>query len=350
MMEETITVTYRLVKRLAYGENPQQKEAGLYVREGDDDPLAIHRFRQRAGSDPSYNNLCDLQRLKETMTHAIAGLECNDLRGIPFTVALGAKHGNCCGGSYSNVSTRGAIAGMLYGDPRAIFGGSVMVNTGITCELAELLVTDDEDKRRILDMIVAPTFDDDAVEILARKKGKCRLFENPVLGQMTMENLDKSPRFRYVCGGILIQDNYTFVPHLRDRSLFTHYDDISNATLLDLVFAWAIGCSSVSNTITLVKDSMLIGNGVGQQDRVGAVELALKRAHDAGHDPIGAHAYSDSFFPFTDGPQRLITEGIKAIFATSGSIKDADVIKVCRDAGISIVTNRDIDGRGFFGH
>ena len=82
----------------------------------------------------------------------------------------------------------------------------------------------------------------------------------------------------------------------------------------DLILAWAVGCTSNSNTITLVKDGMLLGNGVGQQDRVGAAQLAIMRAGEK--DLNGAVAYSDSFFPFPDAPQILIDYGIKIIFST----------------------------------
>jgi len=99
-----------------------------------------------------------------------------------------------------------------------------------------------------------------------------------------------------------------------------------------------------------VKDGMLIGNGVGQQDRVGCCELALKRARDAGHDPKGAVAYSDSFFPFEDGPQVLADAGIRAIFATSGSMRDG-VVKLALDkAGVRFYALPDAEARGFFGH
>jgi phosphoribosylaminoimidazolecarboxamide formyltransferase/IMP cyclohydrolase len=95
---------------------------------------------------------------------------------------------------------------------------------------------------------------------------------------------------------------------------------------------------------------MLLGNGVGQQDRVGCCELALKRAKDAGNDVSGATAYSDSFFPFTDGPLVLINAGIKAILATSGSVRDEEVKKVCADNQVELTLIPDKLARGFFGH
>jgi phosphoribosylaminoimidazolecarboxamide formyltransferase/IMP cyclohydrolase len=119
-----------------------------------------------------------------------------------------------------------------------------------------------------------------------------------------------------------------------------------------LVLAWAIGSTSNSNTITLVNSNRLIGNGVGQQDRVSAAELAIKRAQDAGHGHRlkGAVAYSDSFFPFPDGAQKLIDEGVSAILTSSGSVKDEEVFETITEAGVSLYTVPDSAGRGFYAH
>ena len=117
-----------------------------------------------------------------------------------------------------------------------------------------------------------------------------------------------------------------------------------------MMLAWAIGSTSNSNTLTLVKNNQLIGNGVGQQDRVGAAQLAITRAKRSGHDVAGAVAYSDSFFPFTDGPQTLIDAGTTAIFTSSGSVKDKATIDVCAKHGVALYMIPDQVGRGFFGH
>ena len=126
--------------------------------------------------------------------------------------------------------------------------------------------------------------------------------------------------------------------------------ELSDSQKSDLVLAWAVGSTSNSNTVSLIKNNMLIGNGVGQQDRVSCCQLAIKRAKDAGHDINGSAAYSDSFFPFVDGPQTLIEAGVKTIFATSGSVKDDEVKKFCADKGTTLVMLPDSQARGFFGH
>ena len=126
-----------------------------------------------------------------------------------------------------------------------------------------------------------------------------------------------------------------------------------------MILASAIGATSNSNTITIVRDGRLVGNGVGQQDRVGAAKLAISRADDAAHsldeskneaDLAGSVCYSDSFFPFADGPKVLIDRGIKTIFATSGSVHDGEVIDFCKNAGATLVMFPDKIARGFAWH
>jgi phosphoribosylaminoimidazolecarboxamide formyltransferase/IMP cyclohydrolase len=185
--------------------------------------------------------------------------------------------------------------------------------------------------------------------MLKRKGDKCRVFINPALGSLSQNSLDHHPRFRYVRGGFLRQPNYNFILK------FDHPEININGPLLDsqkqdLLLAWAVGSTSNSNTVTIVKDDQLLGNGVGQQDRVGCCQLAIKRAADAQHDLANAAAYSDSFFPFVDGPQTLANAGIKTIFATSGSVRDEEVKKFCSDHQVTLIMLPDSQARGFFGH
>jgi phosphoribosylaminoimidazolecarboxamide formyltransferase/IMP cyclohydrolase len=135
-----------------------------------------------------------------------------------------------------------------------------------------------------------------------------------------------------------------------DKSANYMSEQLSDEQKKDIILAWAISSTSNSNTVTITKNNMLIGNGVGQQDRVSCCQLAIKRATDANHDTKGACAYSDSFFPFVDGVEVLSKAGIKTIFATSGSVRDEEVKKFCSDNGISLAMLPDKDARGFFGH
>lgn len=340
------------VRTCAYGENAWQSNAALYST-GGGDPLALDRFELVAGSPPSYNNLCDVDRLLQTITHIAAAFQAN--RWVSTTgnaIAVGVKHGNACGAAVA-MAPRIALEQMLAGNPVSIFGGLVMVNFPIDEPLAETLVDAGADRRRLLDGVVAPAFSPAAVEILARKKGKCRLLANPYLEQLT---LDRAPRFRYVRGGWLRQPNYTQVMDLLDINLrWYNATEVTHVQHVAALLAWAVGVTSNSNTITLVQNCgsnqcYLIGNGVGQQDRVEAAKLAVRRAQEAGHDTRGAIAYSDSFFPFPDGPQVLVDAGIKLVLTSSGSINDSEVLKTFRNAGVVVGMIPDKLGRGFFNH
>lgn len=338
-----------LVSTLRYGENAWQHPAQLFAC-SNDDPLAMHHFQLMEGSaDPSYNNIAELDRLLQTMTHVVAGFAVNHSY-VPM-VALGSKHGNCCG---AGISLHGqpveALNRMLAGDPRALFGGVVMLNFPIDREIAEHLTKQGTGPKRLLDGVIAPEITPEAAELLGRKEGKCRLLVNPALAKLSAESLDANFRLRYVRGGFMAQPNYTFILDLKRNpvSVYPGTEDADRSA--DLLLAWAIGSTSTSNTITLVRGGRLLGNGVGQQDRVGACELALARARAAGHNVEGAVAYSDSFFPFPDGPQTLVRAGIHTILASSGSVRDQEVVAYCQQAGISLYLIPDHMGRGFYGH
>ena len=341
----------------AYGENAYQKPASLYENLNATDVLSIHNWQLVAGNPMSYNNLCDVDRMLQTMTHIGAGFEKN-LNSIP-NIAIGVKHGNACGagvafpeallpfldGSKASGKIE-AVDKMLQGDLRAIFGGSVMLNFGVDEKIAEELIHkfSPEGVRRLLDIVAAPAFTQGAIEILARKKGKCRILTNPAIEKAGLASLDKTERFRYVRGGFLTQPNYTFIPDLKNK---------------DVLLPWAIGCTSNSNTISIVKEGRLVGNGVGQQDRVGAAKLAIFRADEAarfkypeseGANLNNAVAYSDSFFPFPDALEVLIDRGIKTVFSTSGSVNDEKIIELCRAKGVNLMMLPDSEARGFYQH
>jgi len=355
----------------AYGENAYQKPANLYEMAGQDlakkDKLAIVNWQLVAGSPVSYNNICDLDRMLQTMTHIGAGFEKN-FGKIPY-IAIGAKHGNACGVGVgeNELETMGK---MLRGDLRAIFGGLVMLNFNVDEKIAEELIHQySGEGRRLLDIVAAPSFSSEAVEILSRKKGKCRLLANPAILKAGLFSLDIAKRFRYVRGGFLEQPNYVFVPEISKNI-------VSVEMLQDIILAWAIGCTSNSNTITIVKEGRLYGNGVGQQDRVGAAKLAIFRADDAQAsldafsqslgsslhsatpskkhaseaDLTNAVAYSDSFFPFPDAVEVLINRGIKTIFSTSGSINDEKILEFCKSRDVNLIMLPDAEARGFYQH
>jgi phosphoribosylaminoimidazolecarboxamide formyltransferase/IMP cyclohydrolase len=282
------------------------------------------------------------------MTHAAAAFELN--RGRVPLVSVGVKHGNPCGAAFGENPVEVAQKAVM-GDPLAIFGGLVMLNFAVTEEVAEMLLTHGvpEGQRRPLDGIIAPSFEEKAVGLFQRKGDKCRLLVNSRLENMGLKSLDASTRFRFVRGGFLAQPNYTFVLDLKDPEL-RKYGHATVEQENDMLFAKAIGDTSNSNTITVVRHGQLIANGVGQQARVRGAKLAINLVGYSDHESEGASASSDSFFPFTDGVEVLADAGIKAIAATGGSMKDKDVIEYCIGKGIALYHIPDRKGRGFFGH
>jgi len=348
------------VRDLRYGENPWQKSYGLFKTfGGGDDPLALCNFQVIAGQFGHVNWL-DLDRMLQTMTHIMAGYHKNNLwknmhqlnPGQSPYVAIGAKHGNPCGASISSTPER-ALMDMLDGNLTSIFGGAIMTNFVITQYLAEIIRNYHSEKtKRILDVVVAPGIDEEAKQLLRRKNDSCKMAIKPALLDLDIDCLDKEPIFRKVRGSELVQQNYDLILDL-EADYISKYGITkmpSGQDLVNLVLAWAVCATSNSNTIVLVKDKMLIGAGVGQMDRLECCDLAVRRAHNAGHDILGSVACSDSFFPFSDGPAKLIDAGVEAIFTTSGSVKDQDTIDLCSERNVPLLMIPNSLGRMFFGH
>ncbi len=335
------------ISETLYGENAYQVPGRLYSVKTND-LLSLDKFEVLTDMAPSYNNFCDIDRMLQTLTHIVAAFKLNGEKATYFGVAV--KHGNCCGAAYGNDKIK-VIKKIVEGDPRAIFGGLAMFNFEFSEKEAEILFTHQIKKgqRRLLDGIVVPGFSEKALELFRRKKDKCRFITNSALAKLGENSLDDAKRFRYVRGGYLTQPNYDFVLDFKHPELEI-FGEIDAKRQADLLLAWAISATSNSNTITLVKNSMLIGNGVGQQDRVNCCELAVKRATDANHKISGSVAASDSFFPFPDGPELLIKAGVKSIFSTSGSVNDAFTQELCQRKNVILAQIPDKLARGFFGH
>lgn len=351
---------------LKYGENPQQANAAIYAdNRVAIDPLGHDQFTFVKGSIRTFTNFADADCLLQIATHIAAGFDRNFGKVLP--IAIGMKHGNACGAAVGETLAE-ATRKMIDGDTRAIFGGFIMVTGTIDKEIAEILLhhgMDDFGKSRLLDGVIGADVTDEALEMLTRKK--LRIVTNPELARLTEKSLDVSRRIRHVRGAILEQPNYTFLLDLA-ADYVQASGELSQQQKEDMVLAWAVGCVSNSNTISLVKNGMIIGNGVGQQDRVGAAQLALSRTttemasfHEDGDDLYmtitldknklrGAVAYSDSFFPFPDGPMILADAGIETILTTHGSVNDDIVMKTLADAGVATVTIPDSIGRGFAKH
>lgn len=224
-----------------------------------------------------------------------------------------------------------------------------MVNGPIDADVATALMQYHmpEGQNRLLDGVVGSEVTPEAMEILSR--AKLRIVTNPELANLSKDTLETAPILRNVRGGMLVQPNYTFVVDYSADYMEQH-GDLSEQAKKDMLLAWAVGSTSNSNTICIVKDGRMLGNGVGQQDRVGAAKLAVTRATSRDHDITGAAAYSDSFFPFPDGPLVLADAGITAILTSSGSVKDPEVVETLAKKNVAVMMLPDKTGRGFFGH
>lgn len=348
-----------------YGENPWQAPAAFYAdNRVAVDPLGLDQFEHVQGMERSFINMTDIDRLLQTATHIAAGFD-NNFGKVPF-IAVGVKHGNACGAAIADTPVE-AIQKMLTGDTRAIFGGVVMINTGIDKDVAEALMryAMEGDRPRLLDGVIGASVTKEALELLSRNK--LRVVVNPALDKLSKRSLDSVRRIRPVRGGVLEQPNYDFILDFNADYMQFH-GKLTDGQKRDMLLAWAVGNTSNSNTISIVKNGQLIGNGVGQQDRVGAAQLALTRTttefpelEEKGNSIVlkvkldkskllGAVAYSDSFFPFPDGPELLAKAGVKAILTSSGSVGDEAVIKTLADNGVSVAMVPDKLARGFFMH
>ena len=345
-------ITGEHVRDLRYGENPQQADASMFSCKTND-PLALDKFRVIEGN-PGFVNWTDVDRGLQTMTHTGAGMELN-FGEVPL-IAIGIKHGNPCGAAVGSNPIK-VVRKMAMGDSLALFGGVVMVNFRITQRIAEAMVTagKDDGKKQSFDAVVAPSFTDGAIKILSRGGARCKLLVNPAL-ETESANLDTAPLMRMTRGGWLIQPNHTHVLDLNDDNMVIHGERRDKKAEIDLILAWAINVTSNSNTITVVNDSMLLGNGVGQQARVWAAKLCVSRGIDAKHatQMKGAVATSDSFCPYPDAPEALINAGVTTIYSLSGSTApgggDSATIQRCEESDVTLYMFPNTMGRGFFMH
>ncbi len=334
---------------LCYGENRRIKEAELHVRpEATEDLMSLRNFELVLGQAPSFVNMTDYDRVLKTAVQIGAGFEHN-FESIPH-IAIAVKHGNACGASVS-WDTGTCLNQMVMGDPDAISGGVVLTNFHLEEQHAEILLRHGmpEGSKRVLDSVLAPGFGMEAQELLARKAtDKCRLLRNPyMLDQgLGVDAVDKTERIRQVRGGYLRQDGDSFVLPLMARGGW----GITHQQCLDVVFAWGIGSTQNSNTITIVKDGQLLGQGVNQRSRVMAVKVAELYTRKYGHDTTDAVAYSDSFFPFPDGVEALADMGVRTVFTTSGSKNDNLVIAAAERRGVKLLMLPDAEARGFSAH
>jgi len=286
---------------LRYGENPHQQ--GIFY--GNMDEV----FKQLHGKAISYNNLLDLDAAINLIS---------DFDETTFAVI---KHNNACGLA-SRDNLLDAWNDALAGDPVSAFGGVLATNRNID------LATANEINKIFFEIIIAPSYDADALEVLKSKKNRIILEKNSYdFG---------NKQFRSALNGILVQDKDLKTETIADLKQATETKPDS-AEIEDLLFANKLVKHTKSNTIVLAKNKQLVGSGTGQTSRVDALKQAIEKAKNFELPLEGAVMASDAFFPFADSVEIAHKAGIKAVIQPGGSIRDNDSIEYCNENGISMV-------------
>jgi phosphoribosylaminoimidazolecarboxamide formyltransferase/IMP cyclohydrolase len=303
-LDET-TFGFSKVSTLRYGENPHQ-QAGIYAA-----PLStggIVRAKQLHGIDMSYTNYLDADAAWRVVT---------DFEQPAATVI---KHTNPCGLAVHDDQPT-AYQRAFEGDSVSAYGGIVAFNRTLTAETAQAM------RGVLFDIIIAPDYEDTALEVLRRRR-RTRLLEvAPASGPQ--EGLD----VRLVSGGALVQQTDDISESPADWKVVTARQP-TDVELDDLAFAWKAAKHIKSNTIVLAKDSTLVGMGAGQPNRVVSVHLALRIAEDKA---MGSVLASDAFFPFADNIEMAASGGITAIAEPGGSIRDDEVIAAANAHNIAML-------------
>lgn len=286
---------------LRYGENPHQK--GSFY--GNLDAM----FEKLNGKELSYNNLLDV----DAAVNLIAEFS-------EPTVAI-LKHNNACGVASRNTILE-AWKDALACDPVSAFGGIIIANKKIDVQTANAM------NEIFFEVVIAPSYDPDALEVLKQKKNRI------ILIQKQRELPDK--QFRQVLNGVLVQDRDKHTETEKDFKYCTKLKP-TEKEIEDLIFANKIVKHTKSNAIVLAKNKQLLASGTGQTSRIDALKQAIAKSNAFGFDLNGAVMASDAFFPFPDCVEIAGNAGIKAIIQPGGSIKDKDSIDYCDAHNMSMV-------------
>lgn len=314
-LPEKLFLEYDLKQELRYGENPHQ-EAKFFASTVKE-PFSLATAEQLNGKELSYNNIQD------------ANATLNIAREFDEPFCVGVKHMNPCG-SATGKTIAEAWKKAYEADKTSIFGGIVAANREIDLETAQML------KPIFLEIVMAPSFAPDALELLCTKK-------NLRVLKVDMSK-DNTVRKQYVSmnGGMLVQDrDINTKPVAADQCVTELKPTVDQ--LADMEFAWKIVKHVKSNAIVVAKGGMTYGVGAGQMNRIGSAEIALKQAQNTlkeeGKDIMteGLVLASDGFFPFNDCVALAAEYGIKAIVQPGGSIRDEDSIKLANEKGITML-------------
>ncbi len=289
-------------KTLRYGENPHQR--GVFFGKFDD------MFEQLQGKEISYNNLLDIDAAVNLI---------NDFDDITFAIL---KHNNACG-----IASRPVLVdawnAALAGDPVSAFGGVLITNAIVDRETAI------EMNKIFFEVVIAPDYDLDAIEILSQKKNRIILI---------LKNAKiRSQQVRSLLNGVLMQDKDMHTELAEDFNVVTEKSP-TEIEIEDLIFANKIVKHTKSNAIVLAKNKQLCASGVGHTSRVDALVHAIEKADAFHFDLQGAVMASDAFFPFPDCVQIAAEAGITAVVQPGGSINDSKSIDTCNEKGLSMVT------------
>lgn len=288
---------------LRYGENPHQQ--GSFF--GDLEAV----FDKLHGKELSYNNLLDVDAAVQLMG--------DFLEDAPTFAIL--KHNNACGMATADTIEE-AYKKALAGDPVSAFGGILIANRRIDAATANLI------HELFCEVVIAPDFEEGALEILKGKK-------NRVLLKQKMFDFPKK-QFRTILNGVLVQDKDVVMETAADLTGVTN-KKVTDAEVADLLFANKLVKHTKSNTIVLAKGKQLLASGTGQTSRVDALRQAIHKAKSFNFDLNGAVMASDAFFPFPDCVEIAGNEGIKTVIQPGGSIKDELSIKYCNDNDMAMV-------------
>ncbi|MBV5282841.1 MAG: bifunctional phosphoribosylaminoimidazolecarboxamide formyltransferase/IMP cyclohydrolase [Paludibacter sp.] len=289
-------------KVLRYGENPHQR--GVFFGKFED------MFEQLQGKEISYNNLLDIDAAVSLI---------NDFDDITFAIL---KHNNACG-----IASRPVLVdawnAALAADPVSAFGGVLITNAIIDKATAE------EMNKIFFEVVIAPDYDLEAIEILSQKKNRIIL--------ILKEAKSKGKQFRSLLNGVLMQDQDLKTETAEELTVITEKAPTTQE-IEDLLFANKIVKHSKSNAIVLAKNKQLCASGVGQTSRVDALTHAIEKADSFKIDLTGAVMASDAFFPFPDCVQIAFEAGITSVIQPGGSINDKLSVESCNQNGVAMVT------------
>jgi len=310
-MPETVGFLFERISELRYGENPHQK-AAFYKNASFKSGPSLISAKQLHGKALSYNNIMDAD---STLSMVL------DFLNEPFACFI-VKHTNPCGAAISKESLSDAFAKALSCDPISAFGSIVGLNRNVDEETARAM------SELFLEVIIAPSYDANALDILTKKKN-LRLLEMPDMAEKGKFGF----ALRDIMGGCLIQERDDRIDELNNAKVVTKRQPTVEE-MDAMKFAWRMCKHVKSNAILFASNNMAIGVGAGQMSRLDSARLAVTRAQSSLKGSVVA---SDAFFPFRDGVDEAAKAGATAIVQPGGSIRDKDVIAAADELNMAMI-------------